>query len=203
MAVNASRGPTYKVVLLGELGVGKTCLFRRLKDNTFDEFSTATAGIDSCTKTTKVDGDTITMNIWDTAGVERFRTLTRNYYRNAHAAVFIYSVTEVSSLHYLSQWEKDAQSFAPNAVRMLIGNKIDLEAEVDEFTAQSFAKTHAFELDAMISCKTNKGVKEAFDDLAKLLHDNNKESNQSNEGTVQLGATQQETTERRDGACAC
>ena len=60
MAVN-TRGPTYKVVLLGELGVGKTALFRRLKDNTFDEFSTATAGIDSCTKVTKVDGETITV----------------------------------------------------------------------------------------------------------------------------------------------
>ena len=62
MAVN-SRGPTYKVVLLGELAVGKTALFRRLKDNTFDEFSTATAGIDSCTKVTKVDGETVTVGL--------------------------------------------------------------------------------------------------------------------------------------------
>ena len=54
-----SRGPTYKVVLLGELGVGKTSLFRRLKDNTFDEYQTATTGIDSCTKVTKVDGETV------------------------------------------------------------------------------------------------------------------------------------------------
>lgn len=61
MALSTSRGPTYKVVLLGELGVGKTALFRRLKDNTFDEFSTATAGIDSCTKVTKVDGETVTV----------------------------------------------------------------------------------------------------------------------------------------------
>ena len=54
-----SRGPTYKVVLLGELGVGKTSLFRRLKDNTFDEYQTATTGIDSCTKVVKVDGETV------------------------------------------------------------------------------------------------------------------------------------------------
>lgn len=54
-----SRGPTYKVVLLGELGVGKTSLFRRLKDNTFDEYQTATTGIDSCTKIVKVDGETV------------------------------------------------------------------------------------------------------------------------------------------------
>lgn len=54
-----TRGPTYKVVLLGELGVGKTSLFRRLKDNTFDEYQTATTGIDSCTKVVKVDGETV------------------------------------------------------------------------------------------------------------------------------------------------
>lgn len=57
-----SRGPTYKVVLLGELGVGKTSLFRRLKDNTFDELSTATAGIDSTTKVFKIDGENITVS---------------------------------------------------------------------------------------------------------------------------------------------
>ena len=54
-----SRGPTYKVVLLGELGVGKTSLFRRLKDNTFDEYQTATTGIDSCTKVIKIDGENV------------------------------------------------------------------------------------------------------------------------------------------------
>ena len=59
MASAPSRGPTYKVVLLGELGVGKTSLFRRLKDNTFDEYQTATTGIDSCTKVVKVHGETV------------------------------------------------------------------------------------------------------------------------------------------------
>lgn len=59
MAAAPTRGPTYKVVLLGELGVGKTSLFRRLKDNTFDEYQTATTGIDSCTRVVKVDGETV------------------------------------------------------------------------------------------------------------------------------------------------
>jgi len=59
----SSRGPTYKVVLLGELGVGKTSLFRRLKDNTFDEYQTATTGIDSCTKVIKLDGETVMVGL--------------------------------------------------------------------------------------------------------------------------------------------
>ena len=103
--------------------------------------------------------------------MERFRTLTRNYYRNAHAAVFVYSVAEASSLHYLSQWIKDTQNFAPNATRMLIGNKIDIEPlEIDEMTSKSFAKAHEFELHHSISCKTNSGISEAFIQLAKALH---------------------------------
>ena len=110
------------------------------------------------------------LSIWDTAGVERFRTLTRNYYRNAHAAVFVYSVSEASSLHYLAQWIKDTQNFAPNAVRMLIGNKEDLEPEIDPTTAKSFATAHEFELQFLISCKTNSGIGEAFEQLARALH---------------------------------
>lgn len=58
-----SRGPTYKVVLLGELGVGKTSLFRRVKDNTFDEYQTATTGIDSCTKVVKIDGQNVMVSV--------------------------------------------------------------------------------------------------------------------------------------------
>lgn len=111
------------------------------------------------------------LSIWDTAGVERFRTLTRNYYRNAQAAVFVYSVAETSSLHYLAQWIRDTENFAPNATCMLIGNKIDLaEREIDETTAQSFASAHKFELQFQTSCRTNEGIADAFSKLARALH---------------------------------
>lgn len=103
--------------------------------------------------------------------MERFRTLTRNYYRNAHAAVFVYSVSEASSLHYLSQWIKDTQNFAPNAIRMLLGNKTDVDPlEIDEMTSKSYASAHEFDLHYQISCKTNSGINEAFEQLAKTLH---------------------------------
>ena len=166
----AHRGPYYKVVLLGELGVGKSSVFRRLRDDTFDERQPATTGIDSCTAMFPVNSENIMLTIWDTAGVERFRTLTRNYYRNAHAAVFMYSVSEASSLHYLTQWVKDCENFAPSAVRMLIGNKSDLEAEVDFATAKSFANLYEFVGVHILSAKKNMGIQEAFQDLASKLH---------------------------------
>lgn len=145
------------------------------------------------------------MSIWDTAGVERFRTLTRNYYRNAHAAVFIYSVTDVSSLHFLTQWEKDTQNFAPNAIRMLIGNKCDMEPEVDEYTAEQFSKMHDFDRDAVISCKTGKGIHEAFEGLARLLHERGDgEGNPHSEGVVAVTAgTTSVTPGNKGGGCTC
>ena len=127
------------------------------------------------------------MYIWDTAGVERFRTLTDSYYRNAQASVLVYSVTDVSSLHQLRYWNEDAEKFAPKAVRMLIGNKIDLDPEVDEFTAEQFSKMHAFDKDSMTSCKTGKGIQEAFEALARILHERDpKNSTTTSDNTVPL-----------------
>lgn len=144
--------------------------------------------------------------------MERFRTLTRNYYRNAHAAVFVYSVSEASSLHYLSQWIKDTQNFAPNAIRMLVGNKVDIEPmEVDELTSNSFAKAHEFDLHFHISCKSNSGIIEAFEKLANSLHKPSGVSKPASsqgkppleQNTVTLDQSQEEGTRNNPGGCVC
>lgn len=147
------------------------------------------------------------LSIWDTAGVERFRTLTRNYYRNAHAAVFVYSVSEASSLHYLSQWIKDTQNFAPNATRMLLGNKTDMEPlEIDELTSKSYACAHEFDLHHQISCKTNSGIAEAFEQLAKALHKTRVEKKRGvspETNAPLLGSTEERGRGGGGGACSC
>lgn len=85
--------------------------------------------------------------------------------------MFVYSVAEASSLHYLAQWIRDTENFAPHATCMLVGNKIDLsEREIDETTAQSFASAHKFELQFQTSCRTNEGIADAFAKLARALH---------------------------------
>ena len=150
------------------------------------------------------------MSIWDTAGVERFRTLTRNYYRNAHAAVFVYSVSDASSLHYLAQWIKDAQNFAPHATRMLLGNKIDIEPpEIDQTTANSFAQAHEFELNFTVSCKTNKGIADAFEALAKTLHSAPQLTDAAQQRTKsviygdEILEGQEADTDNNSGGCKC
>ena len=138
--------------------------------------------------------------------MERFRTLTRNYYRNAHAAVFVYSVSEASSLHYLSQWIKDTHNFAPNAIRMLLGNKTDIEPlEIDEMTSKSYASAHEFDLHYQISCKTNSGINEAFEQLAKTLHKtgDKKKANTPETNPLPILDSTEEHDRGRGGACSC
>ena len=96
-------------------------------------------------------------------------------------------MSEASSLHYLAQWIKDAQNFAPNATRMLLGNKTDLEPEIDPTTSKSFASAHDFELQSVVSCKSNTGINEAFEQLAKALH--NSQSAARTGGTQTQGDT--------------
>ena len=138
--------------------------------------------------------------------MERFRTLTRNYYRNAHATVFVYTLTEASSLHYLAQWIRDAQNFCPDAIRMLVGNKNDLDHEIDQNTAQAFANLHGFDNVKFISCKTNDGIQEAFQQLANELHKpKHKQSSSPTPDTVNPGRDDPDKPEftNTGKGCAC
>lgn len=140
--------------------------------------------------------------VWDTAGVERFRTLTRNYYRNADVAVYVYSVTDTASLHYLSQWLKDTEQHAPNALRVMVGNKIDLESnvEVEESVAQAFANLNDIEHVYRISCKTNIGVKELIESVSMAVH---KRTSPVGNETDRQDVVTISSTEKKEGGCAC
>ncbi|XP_070536667.1 uncharacterized protein [Ptychodera flava] len=168
--INRSRGRlTYKIILLGELGVGKTSLFTRLRDGVFDELRTQSSALDNCNRDFHVDGETITLSIWDTAGVERYRTLTKNYYRGTHAAIFVYSVDDPSSLHYLSQWVRDAEEYADGAFHFLVGNKCDAPSLINEKTVKDFAATHNIDHSFTLSAKTGEKVQETMVTVARIL----------------------------------
>ena len=146
--------------------------------------------------------------VWDTAGVERFRTLTRNYYRNADATVFVYSVTDTSSLHYLTQWLKDAQLHAPNALRVIVGNKIDLQGsiEVEEPVAQAFANLQKINLLYRISCKSNEGVESMVTSVTREIHKRatNSEHAAPDESTLKLGQKpSQDSASENERGCKC
>ncbi|XP_065827198.1 uncharacterized protein [Oscarella lobularis] len=169
-ALQSKPSYVFKVVLVGEVGVGKTSTFVRLKDNRFFD-AKSTIGIDKYEFTQEVNGVVVKIDLWDTAGSEKYRTLTGNYYHSAKACVYVYDITESSSLYGLSAWIADAQRFARDHLKFLVGNKTDLDddRDVTKSTADTFAREKGFSHCAEISAKMGDNVVELFRCLAEKL----------------------------------
>ena len=137
---------TCKVVLLGESGVGKTCIIARFINNTFEDNIMSTTGASYAGKTLTFDeyqGKSIKFEIWDTAGQEKYRSLTKIFYKDAKAAILVYDITRKSSFDEIKNyWYNQLKDFAPkNIIIAIAGNKCDLfdDENVSESEARSFA----------------------------------------------------------------
>ena len=117
----------FKLVLIGDSGVGKSNLLLRWAKNQFNPESAPTIGLEFATKTLKIDGKTVKVNVWDTAGQEQFRALMSAYYRGAVGALLVYDITSASSFTSLEHWISEVRdSASPDITCLLIGNKSDL-----------------------------------------------------------------------------
>eukprot|EP00300_Choanocystis_sp_HF-7_P001870 c11482_g1_i2.p1 GENE.c11482_g1_i2~~c11482_g1_i2.p1 ORF type:complete len:208 (+),score=44.95 c11482_g1_i2:203-826(+) len=141
----------FKVLIIGEAGVGKTALIRRYVDNVFSFKYKATIGVDFALKTLELDSNTsVRLQLWDIAGQERFGIMTRVYYKEAAACVIVFDITERRTLDAAVKWKQDLDSkvYLPNGDPVpciLVANKCDLEPRPvpkEEITA--FAKEHGF-----------------------------------------------------------
>eukprot|EP00551_Chaetoceros_affinis_P013677 CAMPEP_0203711978 /NCGR_PEP_ID=MMETSP0091-20130426/69795_1 /ASSEMBLY_ACC=CAM_ASM_001089 /TAXON_ID=426623 /ORGANISM="Chaetoceros affinis, Strain CCMP159" /LENGTH=338 /DNA_ID=CAMNT_0050589933 /DNA_START=213 /DNA_END=1231 /DNA_ORIENTATION=+ len=135
----------FKVVLIGDSGVGKSNLLSRFTRNEFNLESKSTIGVEFATKSIEAEGKTIKAQIWDTAGQERYRAITSAYYRGAVGALLVYDISKHSTFENVERWLKELRDHAEsNIVVMLVGNKSDLRhlraVETDE--AMAFAEQH-------------------------------------------------------------
>lgn len=163
----------FKMVLVGNSSVGKTCLFLQYSDNVFNDSFMPTIGVDFRIKTLEIDGSFIKMQIWDTAGQERFRTITSSYYKGAHGLILVFDLTDRQSFLDLENWIIEIEKHASDGVlKLLIGNKNDLEGArtVSYEEALNFAKINGMKY-IETSAKTSKNVNEAFNLMAKLVKD--------------------------------
>ena len=161
----------FKVVLLGESGVGKTSIISQFVDQTYQEdLQTSTGGTFSSKTFIYGNNQLLKFEIWDTAGQERYRALTTMFYKEANAAILVYDITRVDSFEQLQEyWVKQIQESAPeNIITVICGNKSDLinQEKVDEEKAREYAKEIGA-LFCLTSAKNAYGINDLFIQIAK------------------------------------
>ena len=162
----------FKILLLGDSEVGKSCFLMRYSDNVFVENYITTIGLDYKLKTVKLDsGKTIKVQLWDTAGQDKYRTIAKNYYQGSHGILLLYDITKITSFENIREWIRDIkEEVSEKAIIFLIGNKIDLtdnrkiSKEKGEELAEEY-KIPFFEA----SAKSGENVDEVFKALYKKI----------------------------------
>ncbi|CAL4080036.1 unnamed protein product [Meganyctiphanes norvegica] len=131
----------FKLVLIGDQGVGKSCLLLRFAEDSFRKLA-GTIGLDFKIRTIELDRKIIKLQIWDTAGGERFRAITPSTFRGAHGIILVYDTTREKTLNNVKQWLQEVERYASeNVTKLLVGSKCDLieEKDVDSQTAKEYA----------------------------------------------------------------
>jgi Ras-related protein Rab-1A len=197
----------FKVLHLGNIDVGKSSLLLRYVDSVWSDTFVPTIGVDFKVKTIEIDGKKVKLQIWDTAGQERFRTVVSTYFRGAHGIFLIYDITNRDSFKNLENWlieiEKNASE---NVLKILIGNKNDLEDERDIASdeGKAFANRNGMQF-IETSAKMNTNVNEAFETLGKLMIEFNSQQKQAmtqdKKDKKVLGASSGKNLNTKKGFC--
>ncbi|XP_077003776.1 ras-related protein Rab-19 isoform X2 [Tamandua tetradactyla] len=160
----------FKVILIGDSNVGKTCVVQRFKSGVYTETQQNTIGVDFTVRSLEINGKKV--KVWDTAGQERFRTITQSYYRSAHAAIIAYDLTRRSTFESVPHWIHEIEKYgAANLVIMLIGNKSDLWEKRHVLFEDACTLAEKYGLLAVLetSAKESKNIDEVFLLMAKEL----------------------------------
>lgn len=159
----------YKVVILGNSNVGKTCIVHRFANDVFLDNSQPTIGANFVTKRFDFDNTTYKFEVWDTAGQEKYRSLTPMYYKGAAAALIVYDVSLNNSLEAAREWIRELHDHAPPTVVIaLVGNKADLPRAVSKDSAQALCQKFSL-IHSEVSAKTGENIFETFLNIAKKL----------------------------------
>jgi Ras-related protein Rab-1A len=167
----------FKLVIVGDSGVGKSCFLLRYADDSFTESFISTIGVDFRFKSIKINEKIVRLQIWDTAGQERFRTITAAYYRGADGILIVYDITHRESFFAVSSWLEEALKYVDNGVPfVIIGNKSDrTDRQVSFDELEKFGKKHNI-LYAECSARTGENIDNVLLELAnKLLLQKEKE----------------------------
>lgn len=212
---------TFKLIVIGDAFVGKSCLTSKGTKNSFDTNYSATVGFEFLHTNIKINDKVVKLQIWDTCGQEVYRSLITNFYRNSGLAIMVYSIDNYESFENIDQWLKELKTFSnPDIKLFLIGNKADLEQvrKVDKEQGETFQKDHNIDYFTETSAKTGFNAQKIFIEAAKLLYLDNIRYSEKNvkyrEGSVlsisssgsdfkkKLSVVDQSTEKEKSG-CSC
>jgi len=194
----ADRG--IKLLIIGESGVGKSSLIRRFVENKFEENHDVTIGMDFKSKILEIDGIEYKLALWDTAGAERFRSLTPSFYRKALGAIIVYDITNRESLLKLDAWMEELENYTdnPHIATIVVGNKIDKERVISREEGQKFARKHRA-LFLETSAKHDQFVADVFKEIVeKIVSSENFNTKNSAGDTVQF-----DDADSNPSTCSC
>lgn len=164
---------TFKIIVIGDAFVGKSCLTSKGTKNSFDPSYSATVGFEFLHTNIKVEDKVCKLQIWDTCGQEVYRSLITNFYRNSTLAILVYSIDNPESFENVDLWLKELKTFSsPDAKVFLIGNKADLEdsRKVDKRQGEQFKQDHDLDFFIETSAKSGYNAQKVFVEAAKILY---------------------------------
>ncbi|XP_053110752.1 ras-related protein Rab-19 isoform X2 [Hemicordylus capensis] len=199
----------FKIILIGDSNVGKTCVVHRFKSGQYHAKQQNTIGVDFTVRSLEIDSKKVKIQVWDTAGQERFRTITQSYYRSAHGAILAYDMTRRSTFESIPHWIHEIEKYgAANLVLMLIGNKSD-EADKRQVLfedACTLAEKHGLLAVLETSAKEAQNVDEVFILMAKELMARNTLQLHGENGSsdhIQLDSKPVLVTQEEKSSCSC
>ena len=155
----------FKLIIIGDTAVGKSCLMKRVMDDEFKTEHQVTIGVEFGSFGLRINGKIVKIQIWDTAGQESYKSVTRIFYRGAHCVFLTYDITREETFNSLSEWHKEIKAHAAeNVLVYLIGNKSELESqrEVTFARALEYAKANGINKCFETSAKTGHNVANVF-----------------------------------------
>lgn len=164
---------SFKLIVIGDSGVGKSCLTMRATKNQFDSNYNATVGFEFFTFNVKINNQVVKLQLWDTCGQEIYRSLITNFYRNSSLAMMVYSIDNKESFDNIDIWLKELKTHAnPDAKVFLIGNKLDLDNQRKVTKEQAAKYKEDYNIDYFLECSAKSGLnaQTVFLEAAKIMY---------------------------------
>ena len=159
-----------KILILGDMSVGKTTLLLKYIDNYIPELYISTLGIDYKTKKIVYNNTNIILQIWDTAGQEKFQVVTKSFVKGSDGIIYMYDITQKQSFINIKRWLEDTEDYSLRAKKIIVGNKIDMEERREVTEEMKNKLLNEIDIDLVeISAKKDLNVNEVFDKLVKII----------------------------------